>query len=128
MRFSRRRCLKAAVISATAIWLPATRLFGQLVAFPGAEGFGALATGGRGGSVYVVTNLNNSGPGSFEDAVSKSNRIVVFAVSGSVAMLDAFAAANGLLADVPEPASGAIIIVAGMGFLARRRKRGRCLQ
>lgn len=54
-----------------------------LPAFPGAEGFGANAKGGRGGSVYVVTNLNDSGTGSFRDAVSKSNRIVVFAVGVS---------------------------------------------
>ncbi|KDQ33460.1 polysaccharide lyase family 1 protein [Pleurotus ostreatus PC15] len=55
-----------------------------LLAFPGAEGFGAQATGGRTGSVYVVTNLNDSGAGSFRDAVSKSNRIVVFAVGGVI--------------------------------------------
>lgn len=53
-------------------------------AFPGAEGFGANAIGGRGGTVYVVTNLNDSGSGSFRDAVSQPNRIVVFAVGGLV--------------------------------------------
>jgi pectate lyase len=53
-------------------------------AFPGAEGFGALATGGRGGGAYYVTNLADSGPGSLRDAVSIGNRIVLFQVSGTI--------------------------------------------
>src|SRR5450830_419574 len=56
----------------------------QQLAFPGAEGFGAAATGGRGGTVVHVTNLNESGPGSLADAVSKPNRIVVFDLSGVI--------------------------------------------
>ncbi len=56
----------------------------QHLAFPGAEGYGAYATGGRGGEVYHVTHLKDNGPGSFRDAVSKPNRTVVFDLSGVI--------------------------------------------
>ncbi|KAK2759777.1 hypothetical protein FQN54_002511 [Arachnomyces sp. PD_36] len=55
-----------------------------LAAFPGAEGFGANAIGGRRGEVYVVSNLEDSGEGSLRDAVSAEDRIVVFAVGGLI--------------------------------------------
>lgn len=53
-------------------------------AFPGAEGFGAGASGGRGGEVYYVTNLDDDGPGSLRDAISQPNRMVLFKVSGTI--------------------------------------------
>ncbi|MEK7752172.1 MAG: hypothetical protein AAB654_09675, partial [Acidobacteriota bacterium] len=56
----------------------------RIPAFPGAEGAGAYSTGGRGGEVYRVTNLNAGGPGSLADAVSRPNRTVVFTVSGVI--------------------------------------------
>ncbi len=60
-------------------------LFSQK-AFPEAEGAGANTVGGRNGSIYHVSNLNRTGPGSLADAVSKSNRIIVFDVSGVIDM------------------------------------------
>ena len=54
------------------------------LAFSGAEGFGQFASGGRGGETVHVTTLDDSGPGSFRDAVSKPKRTVVFDVGGTI--------------------------------------------
>jgi pectate lyase len=54
------------------------------LAFPGAEGFGARATGGRGGPIVHVSNLNDVGTGSFRDAVSRPHRMIVFDLGGII--------------------------------------------
>src|SRR5688572_4923804 len=57
----------------------------KAIAFPGAEGYGKYATGGRGGKIFIVSNLNDKGSDSFREAVeAKEKRIIVFAVSGTI--------------------------------------------
>jgi hypothetical protein len=59
----------------------------EVLAFPGAEGAGRLAAGGRGGAVITVANLDDAGPGSLRAAVeAKGPRTVVFAVAGTIAL------------------------------------------
>ncbi|KAH7304093.1 fibronectin [Stachybotrys elegans] len=84
-------------------------------AFPGAEGFGRFASGGRRGTVYKVTNLNDSGAGSLRDAVSQRDRIVVFTVGGVINIQSRIVVArNVYIAGQTAPGDG--ITVYGDGW------------
>jgi autotransporter-associated beta strand protein len=97
--------------------LAVTSAWAQLKAFPEAEGFGANATGGRGGSVYHVTNLNDSGPGSFRDAVSAGNRIVVFDVGGWIELASAVSVQDNItIAGQTAPGDGIGLKNHGLSF------------
>ena len=92
--------MAAALVSAAAL--------AQAPAFPGAEGHGRYVTGGRGGKVIHVTNLNDKGTGSFRAAVTgNSKKIIVFDVAGIIPLAsDLTIGANTTILGQTAPSPG----------------------
>jgi len=83
----------------------------SLPAFPGAQGFGSESVGGRGGTVIKVTNLNDSGTGSFRSAVTASGpRIVVFETSGIINLESDIFVTSANLTIAGETSPGGVMI------------------
>ncbi len=82
------------------------------------EGFGASTEGGANGTPYVVTNLNNDGPGTLRDAISQSNRYVTFDVGGTIELASGlYISEHHITVDgstAPEP--GITLVNRGLGI------------
>lgn len=96
------------ILTSMAAALMSAAALAQAPAFPGAEGHGRYVTGGRGGKVIHVTNLNDKGTGSFRAAVTgNSKKIIVFDVAGVIPLAsDLTIGANTTILGQTAPSPG----------------------
>jgi len=122
--FSMIRILLAIAVAATfgfdiAEGAPATTQAG-VKAFPTAEGFGAVARGGREGRVLFVTNLNDEGPGSLREAVeTRGPRTIVFRVGGTIRLKKRIEVREPFVTIAGQTAPGEGICLANYEFYIR---------
>ncbi|MBR5820514.1 MAG: polysaccharide lyase [Alistipes sp.] len=96
---------------------PYDLLQAEIPAFPGAEGGGMYTAGGRGGKVLTVTNLNDSGPGSFREACETGGaRIIVFNVSGIIKLETPIVVRAPYVTIAGQTAPGDGVCIAGQSF------------
>ncbi len=104
----------------------------QTLAFPEATGFGRYTTGARGAAnpqIYLVTNLNDSGAGSFRDAVSQPGRFVIFKVGGIINLQSVVAvAANTTIAGQTAPGEGIVFLGPRVSFTGANNTIARFLR
>ncbi len=96
----------------------ANLLRSQTISFPGAEGYGRFSKGGRGGDVYIVTNLNDDGAGSLRYGVENANgpRTIVFEVSGNIELKSHLTIETSYITFAGQSAPGDGICIKDYGF------------
>ncbi len=103
---------------------PATQT--GLIAFPGAEGFGRFAKGGRGGVVYLVSSLADGGPGTLRECVEASGpRTCVFRIAGTIVLSSSLDAENPYLTIAGQTAPGGGITLRTADSLSKAHLRVR---
>lgn len=125
------RCKQATAVF-FGLLLSSAGVSAQTLAFQEASGFGRYTTGARGAAnpqIYLVTNLNDSGPGSFRDAVSQPGRFVIFRVGGIVNLQSVVAvAANTTIAGQTAPGEGIVFLGPRVSFTGSNNTIARYLR